>query len=91
MSSWQDGSTKEERKMVDETRKILGDQSLRIAATCVRVPVIGGHSEALSVEFERAVDVDEARELLRQAPGVTVLDDPAHQEYPLAQERAHAG
>jgi len=81
-----DGYTKEERKMMDETRKILGDETLKITATCVRVPVVGGHSEAVTVEFEQPVNVEEARELLRQAPGVTVMDDPARQHYPLAQE-----
>jgi aspartate-semialdehyde dehydrogenase len=79
-----DGYTKEERKMMDETRKIMGDEMLKISATCVRVPVSGGHSEAVTVEFEQAVNVEEARDLLRRAPGVTVVDDPAHQRYPLA-------
>jgi len=83
-----DGFTKEERKMMDETRKILGDQSLRISATCVRVPVTGGHSEAVTVEFEREVQPAEARDLLRRAPGVVVADDPEHQQYPLARQAA---
>ena len=83
-----DGYTKEERKMMDETRKILGDETLKITATCVRVPVVAGHSEAVTVEFDRPVHVEEARELLRQAPGVTVLDDPQHLAYPLAQHAA---
>jgi len=81
-----DGYTKEEHKMMDETRKIMGDETLKISATCVRVPVSGGHSEAVTVEFEHAVQVEEARDLLRRAPGVTVVDDPAHQRYPLAQD-----
>jgi aspartate-semialdehyde dehydrogenase len=69
----EDGSTKEEWKMVVETRKIL-DPDIKVAATCVRVPVFIGHSEAVTVEFERPVDVEEARAALRAAPGVTVLD-----------------
>ncbi|MEW6509738.1 MAG: aspartate-semialdehyde dehydrogenase [Bacteroidota bacterium] len=78
-----DGSTKEEQKMVDETKKIMGDQSIRVSATCVRVPVWGGHSEAVNVEFERPCDVEEARALLRSAPGVVVRDDPASSVYPM--------
>jgi len=81
-----DGFTKEERKMMDETRKIMGEQTLRISATCVRVPVTGGHSEAVTVEFEKEVQPEEARELLRRAPGVVVVDDPEHQQYPLARQ-----
>ena len=69
----EDGSTKEEWKMVVETRKIL-DPDIKVLATCVRVPVFIGHSEAVTVEFERPVDVEEARAALRAAPGVTVLD-----------------
>jgi aspartate-semialdehyde dehydrogenase len=68
-----DGSTKEEWKMVVETRKIL-DPDIQVAATCVRIPVFIGHSEAINVEFERPLSVDQARELLRAAPGVSVLD-----------------
>ncbi|MBO0710133.1 MAG: aspartate-semialdehyde dehydrogenase [Acetobacteraceae bacterium] len=68
-----DGSTKEEWKMVVETRKIL-DPDIRVFATCVRVPVFIGHAEAVNVEFERAVTVGEARAVLREAPGVTVMD-----------------
>ena len=77
-----DGSTSEERKMVDETRKIMGDASIKVNATCVRVPVFNGHSESVSIETERALSADEARELLRKAPGVAVLDDPSQMLFP---------
>jgi aspartate-semialdehyde dehydrogenase len=69
----EDGSTKEEWKMVAETRKILG-RDLQVAATCVRVPVFIGHAEAVTVEFEHAIDEKTAREALRKAPGVSVID-----------------
>lgn len=78
-----DGSTKEEWKMIVETRKIMGDPGLAIAATCVRVPVLRCHSEALAVEFSGPVSVKAAEDALRQAPGVTLLDDPANREYPM--------
>jgi aspartate-semialdehyde dehydrogenase len=68
-----DGSTKEEWKMVVETKKIL-DPDIKVVATCVRVPVFIGHSEAINVEFERPVTVAEARAALREAPGVNVFD-----------------
>jgi aspartate-semialdehyde dehydrogenase len=68
-----DGSTKEEWKMVVETKKIL-DPAIKLSATCVRVPVFVGHSEAVNVEFEREISADEAREILREAPGVIVVD-----------------
>ncbi len=68
-----DGSTREEWKMVAETKKII-DKSLRITATCVRVPVFVGHSEAINIEFEEFLDEDEARDILRQSPGVLVVD-----------------
>jgi aspartate-semialdehyde dehydrogenase len=74
--------TKEEMKLVNETRKILGDSSIRITATTVRVPVIGGHSEAVNVETELPFDVAEVRELLRESPGVIVMDDPSQGIYP---------
>jgi aspartate-semialdehyde dehydrogenase len=79
----EDGSTKEEQKMVDETKKIMGDDSIAVAATCVRVPVQNGHSEAINVEFERDISPEEAREILAAAPGVTVEDDPANLLYPM--------
>jgi aspartate-semialdehyde dehydrogenase len=76
--------TDEERKLIDETRKILGDPSIRVSATCVRVPVLNGHSEAVNVQTRRELSPEHARELLDAAPGVTVLDDPAAAVYPLA-------
>jgi len=76
--------TDEERKLIDETRKILGDPSIRISATCVRVPVVNGHSEAVNVQTREELSPERARELLAAAPGVTVLDDPAAALYPLA-------
>jgi aspartate-semialdehyde dehydrogenase len=76
------GLYSEERKMIDETRKIFGEPDLAIDATCVRVPVAVGHSEAIHLELERPMSPEEAREILRQAPGVVVQDDPHHSEYP---------
>ncbi len=76
------GYTSEEAKMLFETRKILGDDAIRVSATCVRVPVFCGHAEALNIEFERPVSPEEAREILANAPGVTVTDDPAAHEWP---------
>lgn len=76
------GYTKEEMKVVHETHKIL-DPSIRVTCTAVRVPVTGGHSEAVNVEFARDFDLDEARRLLREAPGILLLDDPAKDEYPM--------
>jgi aspartate-semialdehyde dehydrogenase len=69
----EDGSTKEEWKMVAETKKIV-DPSIKVTATCVRVPVFVGHSEAINIEFEEFLDEDEAREILREAPGIMVVD-----------------
>jgi len=82
----EDGYTQEERKMVEETRKILHAPGIALSATCVRVPVPVSHSEALHIEFERPMPVGEARELLAAFPGVAVVDDPARNEYPLATE-----
>ncbi len=81
-----DDHTDEERKLINETRKILGDQSIRVSATCVRVPVVNGHSEAVNVETREPLSPERARELLRAAPGITVLDDPDANSYPLAIE-----
>jgi aspartate-semialdehyde dehydrogenase len=78
----EDGNTREEKKMMEETRKILGLPGLRIAATCVRVPVFRGHAVALNVETERPLTAREARGLLVSAPGVSVLDDPDAVAYP---------
>ena len=79
-----DDHTDEERKLINETRKILADPSIRVSATCVRVPVVNGHSEAVNVQTRRELTPERARELLDAAPGVTVLDDPAAALYPLA-------
>lgn len=76
------GYTKEEMKLVNETRKILGDQSLRITATAVRVPSLGGHSESVNVTFKKSFELKQVRALLEAAEGVTVLDDPAQNLYP---------
>jgi aspartate-semialdehyde dehydrogenase len=81
-----DDHTDEERKLINETRKILGDDAIRISATCVRVPVVNGHSEAVNVETRSPLSPEEARELLSAAPGVTVLDDPGAGIYPMAIE-----
>lgn len=75
--------TKEEMKMVNETRKIMRDNSIRLTATTVRIPVMGGHSESVNVEFERDFDVPEVRQLLAAADGVIVTDNPAAQQYPM--------
>lgn len=79
-----DDHTDEERKLINETRRILGDPSIAVSATCVRVPVLNGHSEAVNVQTRRELSPARARELLAAAPGVTVLDDPAAAIYPLA-------
>jgi len=79
----EDGYTKEERKMVDETKKIMGDPTIAVSATCVRVPVRNGHSEAVNVEFARPLSVERARELLAKAPGVKLFDDPENKVYPM--------
>ncbi len=81
-----DDYTTEERKVIAESRKILGLPDLRITVTCVRVPVINCHSEALNVETRADLSPEQARELLSEAPGVVVVDDPAHGRYPLASE-----
>jgi aspartate-semialdehyde dehydrogenase len=81
-----DDHTDEERKLINETRKILGDPRISISATCVRVPVVNGHSEAVNVQTRAELTPERARELLESAPGVRVLDDPAAALYPLAIE-----
>jgi len=80
------GYTKEEMKMVNETKKIMRDDSIRVTATTVRIPVMGGHSEAVNVEFENEFDLAEVRSLLGKAPGVVVVDDPAAQQYPMPKD-----
>jgi aspartate-semialdehyde dehydrogenase len=83
-----DDHTDEERKLINETRKILGDPAIRVSATCVRVPVVNGHSEAVNVQTRRELSPERARELLAAAPGVAVLDDPDATLYPLAIDAA---
>ncbi len=78
------GYTNEEMKMVNETKKIMGDPSIQVSATTVRVPVINSHSESVNVQTEKKVTVEQARELLAKAPGVVLMDEPAQQIYPLA-------
>lgn len=78
------GYTKEEMKMVNETHKILGDDSIRVTATTVRVPVFNGHSESINLEFNKEFDLAELVEVLRSAPGVVVQDDPENLVYPMA-------
>ncbi|HEX8357838.1 MAG TPA: aspartate-semialdehyde dehydrogenase [Segetibacter sp.] len=77
------GYTKEEMKMVNETKKIMRDNSIRVTSTTVRIPVMGGHSEAVNVEFENDFDIDELKQLLENSPGVTLQDDPSQQIYPM--------
>ena len=80
------GHTKEEKKMVDETRKIMGAPHLAVSATCVRVPVFNAHSESVNVEFEESVSPEEARALLARAPGVEVVDDVESFSYPMPKD-----
>jgi aspartate-semialdehyde dehydrogenase len=77
------GYTKEEMKMVNETRKIMRDDSIRITSTTVRIPVVGGHSEAVNVEFAKDYDLKDVTATLKSSPGVIVVDDPANQQYPM--------
>lgn len=84
----EDGYTKEEHKMVDETKKIMGDNSIAVTATTVRVPVVIGHSESVNVELEQPLTAEEARAILESAPGVEVIDDPGSLKYPLAIDSA---
>ncbi len=80
----ENGYTKEEMKMVNETKKIMEDDSIRLTATTVRVPVFFGHSESVNIETEKKISPEEVRELLSRAPGVVVEDDPSLFKYPLA-------
>jgi aspartate-semialdehyde dehydrogenase len=77
------GYTKEEMKLVNETHKILGDESIRISATAVRVPVKGAHSESVNIEFTREFDLDRVRAIMAATPGVILYDDPAEKKYPM--------
>ena len=78
------GYTKEEDKMIFETKKILGDQNIKVTATCVRVPVYYGHSESINIEFEKPCTVEEVKEVLSKAEGVVVQDDLSNNVYPMA-------
>ena len=82
------GNTKEEQKMIDETRKILNRPDLRISATCVRVPVYHGHSESINAEFERPFDLNDVFRILSEAKGIVVRDDPKNNVYPMPIEAA---
>jgi aspartate-semialdehyde dehydrogenase len=79
----ENGYTKEEMKMVNETRKIMGEDSIQLTATCVRIPAMGGHSESVNIEFENDFDIEEVRKILAAAPGVIVQDDPENFHYPM--------
>ncbi|MDO7884485.1 aspartate-semialdehyde dehydrogenase [Hymenobacter cheonanensis] len=80
------GYTKEELKMVNETKKIMGDDSIRVTATCVRVPVMGGHSESVNIEFAHDFDLEEVRDILRNTEGVELVDDPSQNSYPMPKD-----
>ncbi|NGQ94065.1 aspartate-semialdehyde dehydrogenase [Brevibacillus sp. SYP-B805] len=84
----ENGFTFEEMKMVNETKKILEDDNVLVSATCVRIPVVYGHSEAVYVELKQDFELEEVKALLHDAPGVVLVDDPAQQRYPLATEAA---
>jgi aspartate-semialdehyde dehydrogenase len=77
------GYTTEETKLLNETRKILGDYSIQVTATVVRIPTLGGHSEAVNVEFENEFNINEVKKLLSEMPGVVVVDNPEKNEYPM--------
>jgi aspartate-semialdehyde dehydrogenase len=78
-----DGYTTEEQKLLDETRKILEDQTIQVTATVVRIPVVGGHSEAVNIEFEKDYKIEDVIKLLNEFPGVVVYDNPAENKYPM--------
>src|SRR5512133_3081153 len=78
-----DGYTTEEQKLIDETRKILEDQSINVTATVVRIPVVGGHSEAVNIEFEKDFDLDDVKKLIAGFPGVVIYDNTSKNEYPM--------
>ncbi|GHB45574.1 aspartate-semialdehyde dehydrogenase [Mongoliitalea lutea] len=77
------GYTKEEMKMINETKKIFGDDTIQVTSTTVRVPTMGGHSESVNVEFHQDFDLEEVKEILRKTPGVILQDDPANNIYPM--------
>jgi len=80
------GYTKEEMKMIKETNKIMGDDSIKVTATTVRIPVMGGHSESVNIEFENEFDLAEVRSALEQQEGIIVVDDPANAVYPMPKD-----
>jgi len=82
----ENGYTKEEMKMIAETNKIMGDDSIRVTATTVRIPVMGGHSEAVNIEFADDFDLDEVRQLLAAQEGIVVVDDPTNLKYPMPKD-----
>ena len=82
----ENGYTKEEMKMIVETKKIMGDESIQVTATTVRIPVMGGHSESVNIEFEKDFDLAEVRQLLAQEAGIVVVDDPANLKYPMPKD-----
>lgn len=83
------GYTKEEMKLVNETKKIMGDDSIGVTATAVRVPVVGGHSESVNIEFEKEFDLDEVRRILSESRGIVVQDDPSIGLYPMPRNAEH--
>jgi aspartate-semialdehyde dehydrogenase len=82
----ENGYTKEEMKMIVETKKIMGDESIQVTATTVRIPVMGGHSESVNIEFEKDFDLAEVRQLLAQEVGIVVVDDPSNLKYPMPKD-----
>lgn len=80
----EEGYTLEEWKMINETKKIMGDESIKVAATCVRVPIVNGHSESIYIELKEETTVQAIQEILAKAPGVELVDDPSQQRYPQA-------
>jgi len=80
---YDDGYSKEEHKIMKETKKIMGDETLRVTATCVRVPVMGGHSESVNIEFERDFEIEDVRRILCNSPGIILQDEPFKNVYPM--------
>jgi aspartate-semialdehyde dehydrogenase len=82
--TWLDnGYTSEEQKLIEETRKIIGDQSIMVSPTVVRIPVVGGHSESVNIEFEKDFDIDDVFDIFKNSPGITVQDNPNENLYPM--------
>ena len=84
----ENGYTKEEMKMINETHKILGDDDIKVTATTVRVPVFDSHSESINIELEKPFELEDVVELFKNSPGIIVQDDVANNVYPLAREAA---